>query len=163
MSARKTSRKERPRELRRRVVVPARLRHGACWSDACILNISSRGLMIHSGQPLALGTKVEICRGDHVIVGRVMWRDGARAGLKSEERVPLEEILVLGQSVYHLAAQTGERRKRPRHDDRNRLRARALEFASVVVIGASLAGAGLEMIERAFARPLAVVSVVLGG
>jgi len=163
MGARKTSRKERPRELRRRVVVPARLRHGASWSDACILNISSRGLMIHSGQPLALGTKVEICRGDHVIVGRVMWRDGARAGLKAEERVPLEEILVLGQSpAYQLTAQTVERRKRPRRDDRSRLRGRAFEFASVVVIGASLPGAGLEMIEQAFARPLAVVSVVLG-
>jgi hypothetical protein len=92
-----------------------------------------------------------------------MWRDGARAGLKAEERVPLEEILVLGQSpAYQLTAQTGERRKRPRRDDRSRLRGRAFEFASVVVIGASLAGAGLEMIEQAFARPLAVVSVVLG-
>lgn len=163
MSARKTSRNEKPRELRRRVVVPARLRNGASWSDACILNISSRGLMIHTGQGLALGSRVEICRGDHVIVGRVMWRDGARAGLKAEERVPIEEILVLGQSpAYQITAARGERRKRRRPDDHSRLRGRALEFASVVAIGVSLAGAGLAMIEQAFARPLAIVSVALG-
>ena len=143
--------------------MPARLRHGASWSDACILNISSRGLMIHSGQPLARGTRVEVCRGDHVIFARVMWRDGARAGLKAEERVPVDEILVLGQSpAYQLTAQ-GERRKRPRIENQSRLHGRAFEFASVVVIGASLAGAGLAMIEQAFAQPLAIVSIALGG
>ena len=38
--------RERPRELRRRVILPARLRTGADWSDTCMLNISSRGLLI---------------------------------------------------------------------------------------------------------------------
>jgi hypothetical protein len=142
--------------------VPARLRHGASWSDACILNVSSRGLMIHTGRPVIRGSEVEIRRGDHVIVARVMWREGAKAGLKAEERVPVEDIVTLGQSPqYQLTAATGERRKHPRPEDRSRLHARAIQFVGVLVIGASLAGAGLLMVEQAFARPLAVVSAAL--
>ena len=152
----------KPRELRRRVVVPARLRHGASWSDACILNISSRGLMIHSGRPMVEGTQVEVRRGDHVILARVMWRDGGRAGLRAEERVPVEEIMTLGQSPsLQLTAANRERRKHPRAADRSRLRGRAIEFAGVLTIAASLAGAALVIIEQAFARPLALVSAAL--
>jgi hypothetical protein len=142
--------------------MPARLRHGASWSDACILNISSRGLMIHSGRPLAQGTVVEICRGDYVILARVMWRDGAKAGLRAENRVPVEEIIVLGRSpACELIAGAGERRKRPREPDRSRLQGRALEFAGAVTIAFALAGAGLAMVQQAFARPLATVSAAL--
>ena len=118
--------------------------------------------MIHSGWPLAQGTQVEICRGDTVIVACVMWRDGGRAGLRAESRVPIEEMMLLGQAPsYRLTARTGERRKRPRSADRSRLRGRAFEFAGIVVIAASLAGAGLAMIEQAFARPLAIVTTAL--
>ena len=77
-------------------MVSARLRHGGSWSDACILNISKRGLMIHTGRPVRDGAEVELRRGNHVIVARVMWRDGGRAGLHSEVPVPVEDILTLG-------------------------------------------------------------------
>ena len=142
--------------------MPARLRHGASWSDACILNVSSRGLMIHTGRPIARGTEVEIRRGDHVIVARVMWREGARAGLKAEERVPIEEIVTLGKSpALQLTAAGGERRKHPRPEERSRMRGRSVEFAGVLVIAASLAGAGFTMVQSAFARPLAAVAAAL--
>lgn len=142
--------------------MPARLRHGASWSDACILNVSSRGLMIHTGRPIARGTEVEIRRGDHVIVARVMWREGARAGLKAEERVPIEEIVTLGKSpALQLTAAGGERRKHPRPEERSRMRGRSVEFAGVLVIAASLAGAGFTMAQSAFARPLAAVAAAL--
>src|SRR5215469_8033663 len=145
---------EKPRELRRRVVVPARLRHGAAWSDACILNISSRGLMIHTGRQIAKGTQVEVRRGDHVIIARVMWRDGGRAGLRAEDRVPVEEIMTLGQSpTLQLTAGPVERRKHPRSGERSRLQGRAMEFGAVIAISASLAVAGLSMVQAAFARP----------
>ena len=164
MARAQSSRAEKPRELRRRVLVPARLRHGASWSDACILNVSSRGLMIHSGRPLARGTEVEIRRGDHVILARVMWRDGGRAGLKSDDRVPVEEIVTLGQSpALQLTAANGERRKQPRGDDRSRLQARSIQFAGVVAIALSLASAGVTMVQSALVRPLAAVSLALGG
>src|SRR5579872_7025211 len=91
--------KQRPRELRRRVVLPARMRAGAQWSDASILNISSRGLMIHSGRAGPTGSTLELRRGSHVIIAKVMWRDGSRAGLRSDARLPMEDILSGNQST----------------------------------------------------------------
>jgi hypothetical protein len=157
---------ERPRELRRRVVLPARMRHGGSWSDACILNVSSRGLLIHTSRQAPAGTEVELRRGDHVIVARIVWRDGAKVGLESEDRVPIEDIMTLGQSrAFQLTAGPVpfERRKAPRAHDHQRLRGRIMEFAGVVAVGASLAGAALILVEEAFARPLAMLQVALAG
>jgi hypothetical protein len=144
------------------VLVPARLRHGSSWSDACILNVSSRGLMIPTGRPISHGSRVEIRRGEHVIVARVVWRDGGRAGLRAEDRVPVQDIITLGQSpALQLAAEQGDRRKHPRPEGRNRLRGRAFEFAGVVLMAVVLTGAGLSMVDEAFARPFAVISAAL--
>ena len=144
------------------MLVLARLRHGSSWSDACILNVSSRGLMIHTGRPISHGTRVEIRRGVHVIVARVVWRDGGRAGLRAEDRVPVEDIITLGQSPsLQLTVASDERQKHPRPEERSRLRGRAIEFAGVVLIAAALTGAGLSMVDAAFGRPLAAVSNAL--
>ena len=160
--------KERPRELRRRVVLPARLRAGAQWSDACILNISSRGLMIQSGRAGPAGSRVELRRGDHVIVARVVWREGARAGLASDERLPVEEIMSLGQSsALQLVASDGtfvERRKEARTKFADsRLRGRAFEFAGVGAIALVLALGIWGMAQQALSAPLAKVEAALGG
>ncbi|HJP67453.1 MAG TPA: PilZ domain-containing protein [Sphingomicrobium sp.] len=118
MGAANPGHKERRGETRRQVVIPARLRSGAQWSDACILNISQRGMMIHSGFAGPRGSTIELCRGDHVIVARVVWRDGARAGLHSDERVPAEQIMALTQSANIRALTSDgvliERRRHPR-------------------------------------------------
>jgi len=158
---------QKPRELRRRVVLPARLRMGAHWSDACILNISSRGLMIQASRAAPEGSVIELWKGDYVIVARVVWRKGVRAGLRSEERVPVEEIMSLAQSPGLQLTATNdrplyERRKRPRTHEDNRLRARMMEFASVALIGAFFAGSAYSLVEQALARPLAAVRTALG-
>lgn len=157
-------RNQKPRELRRRVVVPARLRHGATWSDTCILNVSSRGLLIHTGRPIRGGNEVELRRGEHMILARVVWREGARAGLRSLERLPVEEIVLLGRVPSAPAsAGTGDRRRHPRSQQLSRLRGRAIEIAGLVGIAASLAAAGLTMVDAAFARPLTIVTATLAG
>ena len=146
------------------MVVPARLRDGASWSDACILNISSRGLMIHTGRPVRCGSEVELCRGEHMIVARVVWRDGGRAGLRAKERVPIEEIVMSGHAAaLQLAAANGERRRRPRPEDSSRLRGRAIEFAGLLAVVVMLAAGGISMVEAAFARPMAAVASTLAG
>jgi hypothetical protein len=157
----------KPRELRRRVILPARLRMGAHWSDACILNISSRGLMIQASRAAPEGTVIELWKGDYVIVARVVWREGARAGLRSEDRVPVEEILSLAQSPgLQLTATTGrppyERRNRLRTHEDSRIRARMMEFGSAVVIALFFAGSAYGLVEQALAKPLAAVRNVLG-
>jgi hypothetical protein len=149
------------------VVIPARLRMGALWTDACILNISSRGLMIQATRAAAEGSMIELYRGDHVILARVVWRCGMKAGLQAEERIPVEEIMSLATApnlqLTAGARPPGERRKRPRTHEQSRQRGKIFEFASVALIGASLAAGAYGMVEEAFARPLAVIEFALGG
>lgn len=118
--------------------------------------------MIHTSRQMPRGTQVEVYRGDYVIVAQIVWHAGGRAGLKAEERVPVEEIMTLGQApAFQLTAASGERRKKPRDEDRSRLRGRAVEFAGVVAIAVSLAGAGAVMVREALAAPMASVQAAL--
>jgi hypothetical protein len=140
---------------------------GAVWSDACILNISSRGLLIQSGRSTPQGSVVELRRGDQVIVARVVWRDGIRAGLRAEERLPVESILTLSQSAsLRLTASSDrpvERRLDRRAHEESRHRARAFEFASIIVVSACLGATAFTMVEQALARPMAFVEAALKG
>ena len=157
----------RPRELRRRVVLPARLRVDSSWCDACILNISSRGLMIQVSRGAPSADVVELRRGAHIILARVVWRDGSRAGLQSDDRLPVEEILSLSQAAtLQLTAgdKPVERRSAPRRaHETSRLRARFAEFASVGVIAASLALTLFGIVQQALATPMNAIRAALGG
>ena len=153
------------REPRINVVVPVRLRMGARWSDACILNVSSRGVLIHTPEPPQRGSYVELRREDKVIIGRVMWANGSRAGLRAQDRVPVEAIVTAraAQARRLTARPTGgvERRRVPRDHERSRLRGRAMEFASVAAIGATLSVAAFSMVAQALAEPLSRVRTAL--
>lgn len=149
------------------MAVPARVRLGARWGDACILNVSARGLLIHTPEPPKRGSYVELRRGDQVIIGRVMWSSGSRAGLRAQDRVPVEAIVTAkaAQSL-RLTAQPGvliERRRTPRSPERSRQRGRAIEFASLAAIGATLSIAVFSMVAQALAHPLSQVGVALAG
>jgi hypothetical protein len=156
----------RARELRRRVVIPARLRSGAQWSDACILNISSRGLLIHTGRAIPEGATVEVRRGDHAIFARVAWRSGDRVGLQADDKLPVEEIMSTSSAQsLRLVADGGklvERRKRPRKaESDSRLRGRAIEFIGVGAIVLALSLGAWTIAERALAKPIEQVEAAL--
>jgi PilZ domain len=160
--------KHRPRELRRRVMLPARVRVGARWTDACILNVSSRGLMIRLGNGIAEGSLVEIRRGDQAIFARVVWRKGPQAGLQADDRVPIEDIMTLAQtSALQVTAEDPlgiERREQPRpllQDSRQR--ARLMQFVGTIAIAVALAAFLTSMVEHALARPMALINAALGG
>jgi len=147
-------------------MLPARMRTTAGWSDARILNISSRGLMVHANFSVVDQNMVELWHRDLSITARVVWRHGPKAGLQAEERIPVEEILSLQSQSLQLSAEPYrgvERRKRPRSHDDSRIKARAFEFASVAVISATLAAGFFLWVGEAFAAPLAVVRTALGG
>ncbi|HEX6661903.1 MAG TPA: PilZ domain-containing protein [Sphingomicrobium sp.] len=165
MSRGLSPRNQRPRELRRRVILPARMRSSAGWSDACILNVSSRGLMIHSNQSVAEGASIELRHCEHVIVAQVVWRSGSRAGLLSEDRVPVEQILLLSQSPALQLTAGGrveiERRKRPRSHENSRQLGRMVEFASVAIIGLALSIGVVSLVAEALGRPMDRIRVAL--
>jgi len=140
------------------------MRASCGWSDASILNISSRGLQVNTTRAAVQRTTVEIWHGEHLIVAHVVWSKGTRAGLQAEQRVPVEELMTLSHvPKLQLTAPELDRRKRPRSHDESRLRSRAIEFAGLTIIVTSLALGGFVMLQEAFARPLAHVQAALGG
>ncbi|HUP67763.1 MAG TPA: hypothetical protein VM145_06110, partial [Sphingomicrobium sp.] len=101
-----------------------------------------------------------------VIVARVVWRDGSRVGLSSDERLPVDDILSLGaSSALTLSAPhqtsadavTSERRREDR-----RSQGRIMEFVGVVAIACSLAVTAFDAVGHTLARPMAMVSQALG-
>lgn len=138
------------------------MRTDAGWGDACILNISSRGLLVHSGHASDRGSVVEVKRGEHVIRARVVWRDGARVGLRADERLSVEQILSrcdcaelrLTASQPHRCCQT---------HDRSCSQSRLLEYLAFVVVAACVGATAFALVGEALAKPLASVRSALGG
>ena len=155
----------KPREERRKVMISARIQTGARWQDACILNISSKGLLVHTPDPPARGSYLELRRGAHVIVARVMWSGQQRCGLRSQDPLPVE-LLVSGADPAAVQAPRGERERRrtQRHAvkaEQSRWQGRTFEFAIVAMGGAAFATGALMLVQDALARPLAAVQAAL--
>ena len=157
------------REQRQKVMIRARMRSGVAWHDVAILNLSKGGLGIQAADPPLRGAYVEICRGRHVIIARVMWTRGHRAGLKSQDPIWTESLLAEPSNDRSEPAapqdQPVERRRKPRtaqqHHDRSRLAGRAMEFACLGLGGAAMALLAFGMVEQAFAQPLSRIETAL--
>ena len=143
---------------------------GASWRDVCILNLSVHGAGIQTAEPPARGTYVEIRRGTNVIVARVAWSKGHRAGVRSQDPIFIKAIVhdqgaaTAGPRVG--AGQPVERGRAPRtvqqRHDRSRLGGRAMEFACFAVIAAAMALTAFGRVEQALARPFSQISAALG-
>jgi hypothetical protein len=154
------------REERRRIVLPARMRCGSGWADACILNLSSRGLMVYSKAAAQPGAFVEIRRGGQLVIARVVWRKDGRMGLCSPDELPVHDIISskTAAAIAFRTTATGfqvERRSRLRSAERSRTQGRAIEFLSLVFVGAVLAGTVFACVQESLARPSAAVSQAL--
>jgi hypothetical protein len=147
--------------------LPARIRSGAGWADACILNISSRGLMVYTNGAAKPGTVIELRRGAQIVIARVIWRQNQRVGLASQGDLPVQDIIsseTAAAAVARPAVGSGvaiERRRRPHSHDRNRYRSRAFEFVSIIFVGVLLGGIAAVWVEETLAKPLTVVAAAL--
>lgn len=153
------------REQRQPVVLQARIRGDRGWGDACILNVSSRGLLAYSHSPAEPGSIVELRRGEQVIVAQVMWRQHRRIGLRSQDPLKVEEIVSGSKSAnLEISAPQIElaRYRTVRREEESRARGRLGEFASLVLVGAALAGLGYTVAAEMLSAPLARVSAALG-
>ncbi len=140
---------EKSREWRRKVLVTARIRSAEGWADARILNVSSRGLMIWTAQPPALGRMIEFRRGDQVFFARVVWECGSRAGLRSGSILPVTDLMCVSEKLgdtpplWASAAASADRRLEPRRDRAiHRHRASVMQYAAIAIV-AALAAFGL--------------------
>ena len=144
------------------------MRIGAAWRDACILDLSSRGLMIQAKEPPRGGTYIEVRRGRHIIVARVMWTNGGRCGLRTQDPLAPEAIIAEPDGAQGPAPVMRERRivrapDRPVAHEQSRWRSRAIEFSIVIFFGALCGSLAFSAVSSALTRPLMAVERVLGG
>lgn len=164
----------KPREPRRKVIIGARMRGSGGWTHVHIHNISSRGLMVQSASALAAGSYVEIRRGSHVIVARVMWVEQKRAGLRAQDALPVNDIVTETPGKPTAAVRDDgqpERRQCERgtaaalaaREQRSRRLGRAVEFAVISALAAGFAVAIAGSLHQSLSRTLAPVEASLGG
>ena len=137
------------REWRRCVRVKARIRSPEGWRDASILNVSSRGMLIATSTGAIPGEWIELRGGDQVLKARVVWRKGQRAGLRSDEILPVLDIISLtekpGAAGDAPAPVVACRRRHPREGEHSARWPRMLEQASTAAMGFGIAIAMLSI------------------
>jgi len=118
------------------------MRCGASWADTSIVNVSARGLGLQTLRAPMPGTYIEIRRGDSCIVAQVVWTQGQRFGVRTQDDVDLGALSAQARSGStsrkddggaQMAALQWKRIPR-RHSEiaeRNRFLGRAVEFAWV--------------------------------
>ena len=163
----------RSREDRRRVVLASRMRWGGRWLDARMLNLSSRGLGLSSTAPPDPGTYVEIRRGRHVIVARVVWADGLRFGVHTQDPIPIDGLIRDPDSDQPGTAEAEsehkiERRRTTRpaaviQHEHSRIVGRMIEFAFLGGLAASAALMAFYLVKGAVGGPLSEVQKALVG
>jgi hypothetical protein len=156
------------REPRRKVLIRARLKSAAGWHDACIVDLSRRGAGLQAANPPPLGSYVEIRRGDHLLVARVVWSRRHRFGVATQDEVPVDLVVADRAPPRALAAKTApanDRRRSPRSPEEqaehSRTWARRAQFAVAAgagVLAALAAGSG---VREALAAPLGQVAEML--
>lgn len=168
----------KPREDRRKVFVPARMRCGANWFDITIRNMSHRGLMAHAASPPPPRTYVEIRRGTQIVVGRTIWASKNEFGVLSQER--LDPLAIVNEprlasrpattatdTPSPIERRSGSRRSADadlvRRAERSRRLSSAFQFA--ILAAAALAAAGFVAAEvyEVLARPFTTIGRHLPG
>jgi hypothetical protein len=151
------------------------MRLDGLWKDACIRNISTRGMLVQTTSPPERGTYVDIYSGKHVIVGRVAWSSGYRFGIQAQDQLNIDALLGqadLSGTKYEQARKANpafDRRSTPRQaaaaisrqSERNRHFARVFEFTSITVAVASLCFLLVTTAANALSEPLQAVSLAL--
>jgi hypothetical protein len=130
--------------------------------------MSRRGLGVQAAEPPPRGSYVELRRGSQIVVARVMWAKGHRAGLYSQDAIAVRAFMHDEPANDRRPPQSYpkvERRRVPRSieqdHERSRTTARALEFACFGLVAAVFGLTVFGTVEEALAQPLAQVRAVL--
>ena len=152
----------KPREHRHRVLIRAKMRAGGLPVDACIRDISSKGMMIQSKAPPPRGTYVEVITGTQRIVGRVVWGGSMRFGINTRDKIHVELVvgeLRTGRTATAQAPVAPLPSPPPRvRQSFTRTHGKAMEFCGLVVFAIAIIYAVASATYETLARPLQNVS-----
>lgn len=146
---------------------------GGRWTDVCIHNASSRGLLVAADDPPASGSYVDIRRGSLVIIGRVVWRKGRFFGVRTQDRIVVPALVdeprrgaaaapapkIERRTSARLAAEG----RIARRVERSRRMAAMFQFGFLAVAATAAAAVMADEVSTTLARPLAAVSSTLNG
>ena len=164
------------RDPRIKVLLPSRMRVGSAWVDACIHNVSSRGMLVASDETPRPGSYVEIRRGRNVIIGRAVWTKGRFFGIRTQERVDLaalkEDPRAAGRRGAADASGQVERRNEDRLRkeaavaralERNRAMARIGQFCLIALAAAAACVLVAATVYKVLIVPMTHIQQALGG
>ncbi|NNM76707.1 hypothetical protein HJG53_07325 [Sphingomonas sp. ID1715] len=148
--------------------MPARLRGDDGWSDVCIRNVSSHGMMLVMHQPPPRGTYIEVRRGSAAVTGRVMWVRAGRCGLRTKERISVAALTMATAQNDNAEGLTVERRAQARvhHPDASAARAvymaRTMQFGTALALIAAAAGFAAHKTYGVLSAPSTIIAGALG-
>ncbi len=161
------------REARRQVLIPCRIKSVRGWGDACIHNISPRGMMIACDDPLAPGEYLDLRRGRQVVIGRVVWRRDRFSGVRTQDVISADALV----SEPRLEARpTGTRRSEDRATlrqsmageidaarrmERSRSISQAMQFGALGLFGLVAAATVAMQVSHVLAAPAAQITQAL--
>ena len=100
-------------------------------------NVSSHGMMLLMDEPPPRGTFVEVRCGSAAIVGRVMWSDAGRCGLRTQKRISVAALALGGPSkagVAEASAATARVHFAGATAERAATTGRRLQFAATLAV-----------------------------
>lgn len=154
------------RDPRTPVSVAARMRVENSWHDVTIRNVSRRGMMLSSEQPVRNGAYIEIRKQDLIFIGRSVWVRGSYFGVRTQDTIDLPTLLGRAAMPNVRPTREEDRRTAPRPEAiaaRSRMLAARFQFA--LAVGAVTAAAGWIAVSVAglLDRSFAPVRAALGG
>ena len=104
---------KKPRvETRVRALVRAQIRDNMGTRDCCVIDVSTRGLLVTAARPPRRGDFVEVRIGRNTIVGHVKWSGDRRFGVALQDRISPAAVAEGGTTP--IALQRSVSRARPR-------------------------------------------------
>ena len=170
-----SSRADKRRHQRRKVLIPARLKQDSGWSDVCIRDVSPRGLLVQGGSPPPRGAYVEVRRGAHIIIAKVAWAKDHQFGVTTQDILPVDALIqqpgtaAFGRSQATAdGAQLGKPsapRSTSTHQaaDRSRRTSSVIQYAFALVLALAAAITLMEFVRDALGRSVGKVEEALEG
>ena len=151
-------------EDRTRLMVRATLRDGGPERDACLLDLSSRGLMATATPAPRRGVIVDLIVGRHSLVGQVQWSEGRRFGMKLRERIDVVTVIgnEAGPTALAVARKARGRASPAATFAYSRHVARGFSYGILVAVAATGAVMTAQLVTRSLAS-LDVASAALAG
>lgn len=99
-------------ETRTKALIRSRLRGAGSDRDACILDVSTRGLLGTCAIPPERGSFVELVANGHSLVGHVKWSNGRRFGIVLQDRISVTALIANDGGELQLGRTAAARKPR---------------------------------------------------